>query len=126
NWLPPCLVVAVPLGGLAQTRLELDGGLPAQLVTDLRPVERVTAIVAGAVGDDLLQRGRLAERVEHTVCDLLDRTFDAGPDVIRLADHTIAQHHLDRAAVVYDVNPLPAVLGRRVQRQRLVGERSRR
>ena len=79
--------------------------------------------MTGPVGDDRLQRRRLPERAEHAVGDLLDAALDAGADVVRLADAAVAEHQLDRAAVVEDVDPLAPVLRRRVQRERLVVER---
>ena len=43
---------AVPVDGGCQARLEVAVlGLPAELVTKLRPVDRVPQVVAGPVGD---------------------------------------------------------------------------
>ena len=78
--------------------------------------------MSGPVLDDLLERVRLSEGCQHRVGDLLDRLLDAGADVVRLADSSVLQHELDRAAMVEDVQPLPLVLRRRVERQRLVVE----
>ena len=79
--------------------------------------------MAGTVGDDLLERAGLAERVEHGVGDLLDARLDAAADVVGLADPAPLEDGLDGPAVVDDVQPLAAVPGRLVQRQGPVVER---
>ena len=100
--------------------LPRDRRLPAELAAELRRVEEVAAVVARPVGDDRLERLRLAGQLEDEVRDLLDRLLDARADVVRLADAPALEHELDRAAVVVDVEPLAPVLRRRVQRQLLV------
>ena len=103
----------------------ISGFQPSSL-PELRRVEQVAAVVAGPVGDDRLQRLRLAGQLEDGVGDLLDRLLDARADVVRLADAAALEHELDRAAVVVDVQPLAPVLRRRVQRQLEIVERVRR
>src|SRR4051812_42377727 len=79
--LPPRAVLLIPEHGLAQPDLEGDLRRPTDLGLDLRPVERVAAIVAGPVGNDHLQRRRFTERRQHAVRDLLHAAFDARTDV---------------------------------------------
>ena len=81
--------------------------------------------MAGAVGDDRLERRRLAGELEDVVGDLLDRALDARADVVGLALTPALEHDLDRPAVVEDVEPLAPVLRRRVERQVAVFERVR-
>src|SRR5437879_6641299 len=81
--------------------------------------------MAGPVGDDRLQRRGLARQLEHEVGDLLNRTLDAGPDVVRLALAALLENEVDRATVIVDVQPLASVLRRRVERQLAVVERVR-
>src|SRR5271168_3380393 len=49
----PGPVPDVPVDGLRQSRLERLGRTPAELAGDLRAVDRVAPVVAGAVGDEL-------------------------------------------------------------------------
>ncbi len=72
--------------------------------------------MAGSVLDDRLQALRLAEGLEDSVGDLLDRRFFAAADVIGLAEPPALDDSVDRGAVVVDVQPLALVLGRGVQR----------
>ena len=48
----PVLVLEVPLHGLLQTFLELEAGLPAELVVQLRRVDSVAQVVPRTVGDE--------------------------------------------------------------------------
>ena len=82
--------------------------------------------MAGTIRHDGLQRGRLPERVEHEVGDLVDRRLPPAPDVVRLAVAAVEHDRFDRPAVIEDVQPLAFVVRRRVQRKRLVVERARR
>src|SRR5436190_1014877 len=75
--LPPVAVVGVPLDGAGDPVLPADLVLPAESLTNLRRVEQVPPVVARPVGDDRLQRGRLAGELEDCVRDLLDRLLDA-------------------------------------------------
>src|SRR6266571_8851668 len=97
--LPPGTVRRVPLDRFAKAVLEADLGAPTQLTLDLRRVEQVAAVVAGPVGDDRLQGGRLAGELEHAVGDLFDRSLDARADVVGLALGSVLEHELDGAAV---------------------------
>ena len=123
--LPPVAVVGVPLHRVDQPLLPLDRGRPAELAPQLGGVEDVAAVVAGAVGHDRLERLRLAERGEDPVGDLHDGGLDAAADVVRLAHPAAGEHGVDGRAVVVHVQPLPAVLGAGIERQRLVVERQR-
>ena len=71
--LPPAPVGRVPGHGVGQALGEGHRRLPAQFPADLRRVEQVAPVVAGPVGDDLLQRLGPAGGVEHGVGDLARR-----------------------------------------------------
>src|SRR5258708_5443464 len=62
--LPPAAVLHVPVDGLRQPVGESDARDPAQLGADLRRVDRVAAVVAGAVPDVLDQLARLAQYLQ--------------------------------------------------------------
>ena len=117
--LPPGAVVGIPADGVGQTLFEGDDRLPAQLLADLGGVEEVAAVVARPVGDDLLERLGLAGGGQDRVGDLLDRSLDPAAHVVGLAHDAVLQDQLDGPAVVVDVQPLPLVLGRLVERQRV-------
>src|SRR4051812_997678 len=123
--LPPRAVLLVPAHGLRETLLERDLVAPAELLAELRRVEQVAPVVAGAVRHDRLQARRLSRELEHRVCDLLDRLLDAGADVVRVTFAPSFEDELDRAAVVAHVQPLALVLRRRVERQLAIVERVR-
>ena len=70
----------------ARPRSKATDGSQPSCAADLGGVEEVAAVVAGPVGNDLLQRRGLAGRREHRVGDLLDARLDAAADVVGLAD----------------------------------------
>src|SRR5262245_27212994 len=82
--LPPLAMPGIPGDRLGQTLVEPDLRLPAELAPDLRPVEHVSPVVAGPVGDDRLEVGGLAELDEDGVGDFLDALLDTRADVVRL------------------------------------------
>ena len=76
---------------------------------------------SGRSGTISLSDCGLPVAVEHGVGDLLDRRPRRRSHVVGLP-HRRAEDQLDGPAVVIDVQPLPPVLGRRVQGERLVVE----
>ena len=76
--------------------------------------------LAEPLGDERLQRRRLAEGVEHGIGDVRDRDVDAGRDVQHLARDVLERrgdHGLDRLGVVVDVEPVAARMTVAVDRQ---------
>ena len=63
---PPRLVVDVPGDRFGEALREIDGRRPAELGSQLRGVEQVTAVVAGTVGHDRLQRARAGRSPSRT------------------------------------------------------------
>ena len=110
--LPPVAVRAVPLDRLGEARaVERVPRHPAERA-QLRRVDRVAAVVAGAVGDVADEVGRRAGQVEDPPHDVHVLAL-LPADVVDLAGRALAQHELDRSAVVVDVQPLAASGGRR-------------
>ncbi len=101
-----------------------EGAQPSSRA-QLGGVEHVAAVVPGPVGHDRLERIGLAQGGEDPVGHLHDRGLDAAADVVRLADPAPREHGVDGRAVVEHVQPLPAVLGAGVERERLVVEGQR-
>src|SRR5436309_14050887 len=99
----PLGVLLVPADRLLQPALPGLKGPPAQLPLDLRRVDGVAAVVAGAVFDELNQRGRLAQSVQDRLGDLDVAPLVARADVVGLAGATPPHHREDGAAVVFDV-----------------------
>src|SRR4051812_38359542 len=83
--LPPGPVLLVPAHCVRKALLERDLVAPAELLAELRRVEQVAPVVAGAVRHDRLQALRLLGELEHRVGDFLDRLLDARADVVRVA-----------------------------------------
>src|SRR5206468_12893814 len=121
--LPPGAVVAVPLDGLREAFLEAPLGLPAELA-QLRGVERVAAIVPGAILDVADQRGVGARELEDALGDVQVLALLAA-DVVDLARRSLLEHQLDGGAVVACVEPLAPLAAVAVDRERQSVERVR-
>src|SRR5690606_31293390 len=80
------------------------------------------AIMSGTVRDDLLERLRQPELVEHQRGDLVDAGLDSGSHVIGLTDSPTVDDGDNGATVIDDVDPLPAVLLRGIDRELLAVE----
>src|SRR3954453_2994799 len=79
---PPGLVVDVPVDGLGEGGLEVDGGGPSELRLDLLRIDQVAAVVIRPVGHVLDPLRRLTiEYSEDTVDDVEVRHFVACADV---------------------------------------------
>src|ERR1051325_19922 len=83
--LHPSLVVQIPLHRLADADLEGVGGRPAELRLDLRGIDGVAAVVAGAVfdvGDEFA--GVAAELRSQLVDEVADQLHDVdiGPFIV--------------------------------------------
>src|SRR3954470_19219672 len=107
---PPVLVVAVPLHGPLEALVEVDLRLPAELLLQLRRGERVTAVVAKAIGDVLDQRLVGADQLDHPLDDLDVLALVWTADVVGLPRLPFRQHRVDAAAEVLDVEPVAHLL----------------
>src|SRR5450759_963301 len=109
-WPPPCLVPAVPVDRRGQAVLEVavPGG-PTELGAQLRGVDRVPHVVAGAVADQveciLAQARELEDQLDHLAVVLLA----VGADQVRLADLALVDDRPDGGVVVLDVDPVADV-----------------
>src|SRR5206468_3266942 len=97
--LPPPLVVAVPAHRLLDALVEADRGLPTQ---GLEPLggERVAAVVAGTVGDELDQRLIAVRQREDALDDLDVRELFGTADVVDLARLAPLENRVDCCAAV--------------------------
>src|SRR6185369_12166466 len=91
--------------GGRQTLGQRPAPLPAERL-ELRRVERVTAVVPGAIVDRTDQRLVGAGQLEHARRDLAVLDLFAAADVVDLAGLALAQCKLDPGAVVLDVEPV--------------------
>src|ERR1043166_1488473 len=108
-----------------QAGLEAVTRRPSELSSDLRGVDGVAAIVAGAIGDERLERapGRacgmeLVDRVADSIHD-----FDVGPlvaaaDIVLFADAPAREDQQQTGAVILHVQPIADVAAVPVDRQR--------
>ena len=107
---PPGLVVAVPGYGLGQAGGEVGmGGLPAELAAELGGVDRVAAVVAGAVAHPVEIVLRAAEGLQ----DLSEHRdvvqLAVGADQVGLADAAAGEDAPHGGAVVLGVDPVADV-----------------
>ena len=127
----PLGVVQVPLHRLADAALEGLGRFPAQLALDLARIDRVTPVMAGAVGDVGDLRG-----VAGTICpgpQLVQQRADRADDfdvglfvpaahVVGLAQLAGLEYPADRAAVVLDIEPVAHLHAVAIDRQGFAGQ----
>src|SRR5207245_8587434 len=86
---------------------KIDPRLPAQ-VRDSAYVERIAVVVAGPVGDVLDEALGLVQDLEHRFGDLVATRLDARADVVdRVRYGGVVHNHIDRSAVVLDVDEIP-------------------
>ena len=108
---PPGLVLDVPVDGLLQAPGEVGVGRPpAQLALELRRVDGVAAVVAGAVGDPVEVLGvashRLQDHAQHGDVVLLA----VGADEVGLPHAALREDVPDGRGVVLGVDPVADVL----------------
>src|SRR5512133_3203729 len=97
---PQCLIDSVPADGFLEAVLEPPARLPAQFATSLRAVNRITAVVAQAVGDVLNERWRFAERREDKAADLQIRPFGVAAQAVRFPGPAVQHRRLNAAALI--------------------------
>ena len=108
---PPGLVLDVPVDGLLQAPGEVGVGRPpAQLALELRRVDGVAAVVAGAVGDPVEVLGvashRLQDHAQHG--DVVP--LAVGADEVGLPHAALREDVPDGRGVVLGVDPVADVL----------------
>ena len=113
---PPGLVLDIPVDGCLEPLGEVGVGRPpAQLALELRAVDGVAAVVAGAVGDPVEVLGvlshRLEDHAEHGDVVLLA----VGSDEVGLPHAALGEDVPDRRAVVLGVDPVADVLAAAVE-----------
>ncbi len=108
---PPGLVVAVPRDRLGQAGGEVGmRGLPAELGPELGGVDRVAAVVAGAVAHPVEVVLRAAEGLEDLAQHRDVVQLAVGADQVGLPDAAAGQNGPDGGAVVLGVDPVADVL----------------
>lgn len=107
---PPGLVVAVPGYGLGQAGGEVGARrLPAELAAELGRVDRVAAVVAGAVAHPVEVVLGAAEGLQDLAQHRDVVQLAVGPDQVGLADAAAGQDAPHGGAVVLGVDPVADV-----------------
>ncbi len=113
---PPGLVLDVPVDRLLQPLGEVGVGRPpAQLALELRAVDGVAAVVAGAVGDPVEVLGVLSHRLEDHAQDRDVVLLAVGPDEVGLPRAALGEDVPDGRGVVLGVDPVADVLAAAVE-----------
>ncbi len=113
---PPGLVGHVPVDGGPEALGEVGVGRPpAQLALELRAVDGVAAVVAGAVGDPVEVLGVAAHRLEDHAQDGDVVLLPIGSDEVGLPHAAAGQDVPDGRGVVLGVDPVADVLAAAVE-----------
>ena len=108
---PPGLVLHVPVDRLPEPLGEVGVRRPpAQLALELRAVDGVAAVVAGAVGDPVEVLGVLSHRLQDHAQDRDVVLLAVGADEVGLPHAAAGQDVPDGAGVVLGVDPVAHVL----------------
>lgn len=108
---PPGLVLDVPVDGLLQAPGEVGVGRPpAELALELRRVDGVAAVVAGAVGDPVEVLGVASHRLEDHAQDGDVVLLAISPDEVGLSHAALGEDVPDGRGVVLGVDPVADVL----------------
>src|SRR5690606_12219155 len=114
---------AVPVDRRPQARGEVAvDRLPAELLPQLRPVDRVPEVVTRPVGDVVVGVARLPHRLEDLLDDVLVVPLPVGADEVRLADATALEDREDGPRVVVGVDPVADVLTAAVELRSLAAQ----
>ncbi len=107
-------------------------GRPAKFAAILRGIDRVTAVVTGAVGDkfDQLAPGtdgwigpQLIDEVADGIDDIEIVALAVAADVVGLAEPAVLQHGANGRAMIVDKQPVADILAIAIDRKRLAFER---
>ena len=113
---PPGLVLDVPVDGLLQALGEVGVRRPpAQLALELRAVDGVAAVVAGAVGDPVEVLGVAAHGLEDHAQDRDVVLLAVGADEVGLPRAALGEDVPDGRGVVLGVDPVADVLAAAVE-----------
>ena len=113
---PPGLVGDVPVDRGLQPLGEVGVGRPpAELALELRAVDGVAAVVAGAVGDPVEVLGVLAHRLQDHAQDRDVVLLAIGSDEVGLPHLTLGEDVPDGRGVVLGVDPVADVLALAVE-----------
>ena len=113
---PPGLVGDVPVDGLPQAPGEVGVRRPpAQLALELRAVDGVAAVVAGAVGDPVEVLGVLSHGLEYHAQDRDVVLLAISSDEVGLPHLSLGEDVPDGRAVVLGVDPVAHVLALSVE-----------
>ena len=113
---PPGLVLHVPADGLLQALGEVGVGRPpAQLALELRAIDGVAAVVAGAVGDPVEVLGVAAHGLEDHAQDRDVVLLAVGSDEVGLPHLALREDVPDGRGVVLGVDPVADVLAAAVE-----------
>ena len=113
---PPGLVGHVPVDRLLQAIGEVGVcGPPAELALELRRVDGVAAVVAGAVGDPVEVLGVAAHRLQDHAQDRDVVPLAVGADEVGLPHAALREDVPDGAGVVLGVDPVADVLAAAVE-----------
>ena len=108
---PPGLVGDVPVDGLLQALGEVGVGRPpAELALELRAVDGVAAVVAGAVGDPVEVLGVAAHGLQDHAQDGDVVPLAVGADEVGLPHPALGEDVPDGRGVVLGVDPVADVL----------------
>ena len=113
---PPGLVLDVPVDRLLEPLSEVGVGRPpAELVLELRAVDGVAAVVAGAVGDPVEVLGVAAHRLEDHAQHGDVVLLPVGADEVGLPHAALREDVPDGRGVVLGVDPVADVLAAAVE-----------
>ena len=113
---PPGLVLHVPVDRLLEPLGEVGVGRPpAQLALQLRGVDGVAAVVAGAVGDPVEVLGVLSHRLQDHAQDRDVVPLAVGADEVGLPHAALREDVPDGRGVVLGVDPVADVLAAAVE-----------
>lgn len=113
---PPGLVGHVPVDGGLEPLGEVGVGRPpAELALQLRAVDGVAAVVAGAVGDPVEVLGVLSHRLEDHAQDGDVVPLAISPDEVGLPHAALGEDVPDGRGVVLGVDPVADVLAAAVE-----------
>lgn len=113
---PPGLVGNVPVDRLPQALGEVGVGRPpAELALELRAVDGVAAVVAGAVGDPVEVLGVASHRLEDHAQDRDVVLLPIGSDEVGLPRAALGEDVPDGRGVVLGVDPVADVLALAVE-----------
>ena len=125
----PLAVIEGPTDGFFNALLELERGLPAELVLELGGVDGVAQVMPGAVGyvgDEVITRaGGVAQQAIYRGNDDADEV-DVLPliepaDVVGVPNLATVENGIDGAGVVFYVQPITDILALAVHGQGLAG-----